>query len=201
VLLLAVVPQPLAVIRHQEDRRLLVETEVAQPSQQLAHHPVGGGDLAVVGRLVARGERLRRFVGQVGLEQVEEEEERAPGHRSQPGEGGRQGLGATARNAAQRHPGARGNAVVVEVEAGAETTVLPQDRGRQEAFRRGQVIALVVSHTVHGRQAAGQHGDVRRQSQRRVAVGPLEEQRVAPQRVDGGCLHTLVAISGQPVGA
>ena len=53
MLLLAVVEEPLAVVREQHDERVVVAAELAQPVEQGADGGVGRGDLAVVGRAVA----------------------------------------------------------------------------------------------------------------------------------------------------
>ena len=77
MLLLAVVEQALAVVGGQHDQRVVVAAELAQSVEQPADRGVGGGDLAVVGRAVARALGLGRRPGRVRLVEVDEEEEAA----------------------------------------------------------------------------------------------------------------------------
>ncbi len=206
-------------VGEQHDHRPLVDPQTPQLAQEVAHHRIGGGDLAVVGRgPVARGERFGRGIGGVWLVEMEEEEEGAAGGaRPHPGQGRARAVGAgTLRLVAQ--VGGRRHAVVVEVEArgeaggggaehrrrdhGAGVVARLLEEARQERVP-GTVEGepRVVAHPVHRRQLAGEQRDVRRQGHRVVAVGSLEQQGVAAQRVDGRRRHAAIAVGRQVIGA
>ena len=151
------------------------------------------------------------------LVEVEEEEEGAVLHRPLPGERGVGRLAARALGEAERVVEVDRDAGVVDVEAVAHPGVGAQHVGRdggagrvaRAAQHRRQVgepgavvlVADVVAHSVLGGEAAGEHRQVRREGQRRVAVGPLEEDGVLPEGVEGRRLHPPVAVGRQVVRA
>jgi hypothetical protein len=73
---LAVLSQPLSMIRGDQDHAPLQAARLAPSLEDLAHHAIGVGDLSVVARAVAGALRLRRPVGGVGIEEVHPGEER-----------------------------------------------------------------------------------------------------------------------------
>ncbi len=221
VLVLAVLAEPLAVVREEDDDRPVVDAEALQLVQQVADDPIGRGHLAVVLLGIARGEGLRRLVGGVRLVDVEEEEKGLLRRGAQPVERQPQGLGPRPLEAAEAAAGLELDAVLVEIEAGPQPVLPLEHIGRHRAARgiplpfqdlrqerqlalldprAVEVVADVVAHAVVGRLEAGQQGRVGRERERSRRIGVLEKDGVAPQGIDRRGLHTLVAIGRQVVG-
>ncbi len=87
----AVVAEPFAVIRHQDDESVVVVPQFAQTVEQAAHEVVGVGDLGIVAVAVAGRERRWSGVRGVRLVDVEEEEEPPVLAGAEPGRGARAG--------------------------------------------------------------------------------------------------------------
>ncbi len=194
VLVLAVVAEPLPVIRGEHDDRAVVETALPQVSEETADRCVGRGDLSVVGaRRVLGAECLRRNVGSVRLVEVKEEKERLSRVGLREGFKTLYGLGA--RPLVRR---VRSEHVVVKVETGIEPTIATEGEGgdgrarrvaarlqhrRECRMRTRQPVPHVVADAVLRRQEPGQERRVRRKRQWRRAVRVLENDRVARERV------------------
>ncbi len=216
MLRLAVVAEPLAVIRGHDHERPIVHARLAQVLEERADDLVGGGDLSIVRpRGVARPERLRRIVGHVGLVHVEEEEERTTLARVDPGRRDPGGHPARPLVVVEGGALARIDRVLVVVEEGAQPRLVTQhvrghggarrvaarlqerrDRGVRGAVERE---ADVVAHPVLRGHEAGEHGDVRRQRHRARAVGVLEEDGVAEEPVEVRRLEIAAAVGRQVV--
>ena len=219
VLLLSVVPEPFPVVGDQEDDRAVVEAVALEPADQLPDDGVGRRDLGVVGHSVAAAERLGRLVGKMRLVDVHEEEERPRLHALDPGHGAANRLAAgplqQAHVARPLHVAAHGIVEEVHgvVDAGRAAqhvarhggprgvAVRPEDPGQRRARASVEVVAEVRPHAVLRREQARQHRQVRGEGQRTLAVGVLEEYRVALQGVDVRGLHPGVAVGGEVVGA
>ena len=178
---LAVVHQALAVIREHNDHRVPIEPQFLEPPDEFADHRVGGGDLAVVGVVVALRERRRRSVGGVRLVEVEEQEERRSRNAAKPVRGLGQGLRARPLQFAEIPTRLEPDAVVVDVEPTADPgrgaqdvggdeaaggVPLPAESLRQRRRRVVQPVAGVVPHAVLGGQQAGEEAGVGRQGSR-----------------------------------
>ena len=216
MLLLAVVPEALAVVRQQDDQGVVVQAARAQGVEQAADDLVGVRDLAVV-RCVAR-ETVRRRVGRVRLVQMQKQEDRrtGDGRLFEPAFGHLQRIAPVTLHLDARCAGrSLRQAVVVGLETARQTHLLPEHvrrdhRGRPVA-ERGQELrqqrllgtdreAQVVAHAVLDRQQPGEHRDVGRQRLRRVRIRALEQHRVGDEPVDGRRLYPLVPVGGQPIG-
>ena len=195
VLELDVIAEPLSMIGEQADDGVVVEAAFAQRRDQLTDERVGVAHLAVVGVLTDLVEGGRRQVGRMRLEEVDEEEKRSrivrrTVERVERGCNGR--FTVPLREGPARAPLPRGQRIVVVLEAlsdpgrsvqhgrgdGADRAVTG---GRKSLGQRlgaiGKGEAEIVAHAVVERQRAGQDRGVRRQCQRIVRVGALEEHR------------------------
>ena len=170
MLLLAVVEEPLAVVGGEHDERVVVAAELAEPVEQLAERRVGRGDLALVGRAVARALGRGRRPGRVRLVEVDEQEERLAARAAQPVERPRHRLPAVALHLADRL-GARGRRAprrrsrsrrrARSRAAARRRRPRPRSRSRARAGASASVscfgvelVADVVAHAVLRRQQA-----------------------------------------------
>src|SRR5215471_7541560 len=64
-----------------------------------------------------------------------------------------------------------------------------------------EYVTGVVPHAVLEGQETGEQSRVGRQSQRDVAVGVLEKDTVASQRIDRRCLDPRITVSGKMIGS
>ena len=99
--------------------------------------------------------------------------------------------------------------VVVEVESAGDSRVAPKNerrdgssgrvpillqQRRQRWDRVGELEADVVAHAMIRGQESGEHGQVRWQRERAVAVGATIEDRVGAQGIEIRRLHRVVAV-------
>ncbi len=213
VLLLAVVAEPLAVIRQQHNRRAIVQLLVCEMRDHPADDLVRVRDFAVVRRIFL--EPLRRRVRLVRLVQMEKQEELRRGLAVQPPFGDCFRLAAVALQAADaRFGSSRRHRSVEEIEALVDAGFLSQDERRHDATGREAAGAQQVGqHPLAGRhreagvvadaglegQSSGQHRHVRRQRLRRVRIRALEHDAVARQPVDRGRLDVGVSVRRQMI--
>jgi hypothetical protein len=205
VLVLAVVAQPLAVVGEQDDQSPVVDSAPVELGEKPADEIVGSGDLAVVGVGVARLHHRRRAVRSVRLVEVQEEEERPLSDPIEKTQRRVDGLAAGPFGGAV-DPGsarARGSGscrCIVEVEAGGDPGALRQNLRRdgcasgvaqvaqallqERGARRVDGETDVVAHAVRRRQEPGEERGVRRQCERGLGEGALEQQPIANQPVD-----------------
>ena len=151
------------------------------------------------------------------LVDVEEEKEGLRRHRLEPLPGGRERVGTIPLDAAQEGLWGEGDPVVIEVEAGGQAGCPPQHKGRdrcprlvpqtlEDARQIGQILARepvagIVPYPMLSGVETGEERRMCRQGERSVGVGPLEEDRVGAQAVDGRGVDPVVAVGRQPIGA
>jgi len=120
MLLFAVISEPLAVIRGDDNQRGPSPSGVIQPLQKPPDLAVGERDLAAVRVLgKASRERRRRVVGSMGIEEVDPDEERARSRALEPFQGAVHHLATTPLAAVlpRGHAACGDERVVVDVEA------------------------------------------------------------------------------------
>ena len=217
VLALAMVPEPLPMIREEHDQRAVVEAPLLQVLKERAHDGVGSGHLAVVGVRVAAEEGLPGFVGGMGLVQVEKAEYPGLLHAIQPLDQETGRLVSGPLHVSDRLSGRRGlDVVVVEVEAARDAAGSGEDdRGHGSPRRislllqhlgerrngRIETISPVVEDTVNRWERSGEKGCVRRQGERDVAVGLLEEDGLSSQGRERRRFDARVAVERQVIRA
>ena len=215
VLVLAVLPEPLAVVGEEDDEALLVEAERLQPVDQLAHDGVRRGDLAVVGLGVPAPEGLGRLVGAVRLVDVEEREEGRVLLRLDPALVARLRAPGRWTRFIGRPAFVGLDGVVPEVEAAGDAARPLEDDARDggpggvalplQELGEGRRPRRAGSRRCRGHRASRERPredrGVRRKGERHVAVRPLEEDRVVPEGRERGRLDPAVAVEGEPVGA
>ena len=219
VLLLAMVAEPLAVVGDEEDDRAVIDTRAAELAEELSDHRVARRDLAVVGSAVAAAEGLGRLIRRVRLVDVQEQEERLRLDAVGPGEGAARRLepGSLQRAEIPRPFHVPAHRVVERIEGVADAGRAAQDVGRhrgsggvavgaKHARQRRvtgavEAIAEVAPHPVLGGQQPRQQGQVRRKRERTVAVGVVEQDRIALESVDVGRHDLGVTVGGEMIGA
>ena len=217
MLLLAVLPEALAVVRGHDHDRPVVDPELFQGVEEAPHDRVGGRHLAVVRGAVLAPEGLRRVVGDVRLVDVKQEEERLAGVRADPGLGERRRLVAGPLVVDRLDPGNRVDRILVEVEEHAQSGLGAQNvrgdggPGRiaallEEARKAPMGLAVegeadVVPDTVLGREHAGQHRRVRRERHGARRVRVLEQPCVLREAVEKRGSNLGVPVQRKAVGA
>ena len=211
MLLLSVIAEPLSVIRGNGDDRMVVTPHRPQGVEEPAHDLVGVGDIAVVGRGVARMP-ARRIVGRVRFVQVEKREHRPLRAGESVGKGLR-GQGAVPLLVPQGRVAASGDGVVILVEALGDAGPLAKDeRGngakgcvslRLEGFGYrplpAQGIAEIVAHPVMRGQQRGEKRRVGRQGQRDMTVGVFEHYRAGCEGIQVRGESRLRTVSAQAI--
>ena len=200
MLLLAVVPEPLPVVREDDEERPVVEAPAREVRDERPEDRVGECDLSVVRARRGAPVGLRRIVGSVGLVEVHEQEERAVRDPVQPRESRPHRLGTGSLDGARgARPGGRVDAVVVDVERRRKARRSPENEGgdgrprpvpaRREERREGRMLpgvereADVVPHAVPCRIEPREDRRVRRECQWTGTVRALEDDAVARDRV------------------
>src|SRR5271170_6976458 len=93
VLILAMLPEGLAVIAEGDDQRRIVEAVLFEPSHQVAEFVIGVGNLAIVGVIaVLRPVRFRRIVRTMRIVKMQPEKKRPSWSFFQPRNGMRHAL-------------------------------------------------------------------------------------------------------------
>ncbi len=199
VVQLAVLSEHLAVVPGDDDEGVVVEAEVAELLQDLAHAGVGEGHLPLVGvPAPLRGERLGRLVGVVGVVEVDEQEEGPVLVLVQPLPGEASRLVALAlADVADLVHGLEAVVVAVEALAGAEPPV--ENEGADDGPRRvasglehlgqgqarvRQPVRQVVAEPVGGGQGPREQGDVGGQGHGHRGADLLEQHALPGHRVD-----------------
>ena len=198
-----------------DDEGVVVEAELPELLQDLAHAVVGKGDLSLVWvTLPLRGKRLRGLVGVVGVVEVDEEEEGLLLVRVEPvaGVAGRLVALALGEVADLVH-GLEAVVVGVEALARAETAIenerADDGPGReasglehlgQRQARVGQPVQQVVAQPVGGRQGPREHGDVGGQGHGHGGVDVLEQHALPGHGVDVRCRRPREAVRAQSIG-
>ena len=211
---LAVLPEPLAVVRGHHDHGVPQQAPGFERLSQPSDLPVDRGDLAHVGlAAVALRERGRRVVGRVGVEVVNEQQER--GAKVLGSGQGRVGH-LPRRSLRDGQAAARRLHVVVGFEAPVEPVLPIEDRGphdrggvvagrgellRQGRHVRGDPVDPVVAHAVPPGQCAGQDRRVRGQRDGDRRQRPLEHHPLVGPAVDVGGGRGLAPVASQVVGA
>ena len=215
--LLAVIAEPLAVIRQQHDRRAIVELMGLQILHQPADDLVGVGDLAVVRARTARSApaartacAARRDAGTETTRDVPIESsqcsaidsESPPSRCTWPidssGEFG--GISPSKKSKPLTDAGFLAQHVGRDDAAGGEAALA--QHLRQEPFAGVDGEPHVVADARLERQPAGEDGGVRRQRLRRVRIRALEDDAVrAPDASIAGVRTLGIAVDGQVIGA
>ena len=219
VLVLAVVPQALSVVRGHDQQGLLSQALGVEPGHEPPQLSVGIGDLAVVGALgkalsiglggqirVVRVEEVhprKKWPGRPAAEPGQGGVDHLPGRPLQPRVVGGRGLARTIGVVEAREPlveaRASGHGVGAD-ERGGGVALLPEQRGQGWNLGR-EGSGKVVPDLVLVRVAAGEDRDVRRPSLGNLGYGVLEEHALAGQPVEGLRVARGVAVGSHVIGS
>ncbi len=216
---LAMIPEALPVIAHDDEDRAVVDAERLQLRDEAPDLAVGKGNLAVIRTfLVARRERLGRPVRRVRIVQVNPGKERRALGFPNPRQGLVHHLVGRPLDRAERKAALRAEIEVVHVRiealidpplrvedvSGDERTgavaALLEDLGQRHLIRPEEE-ATVVADAMLGREFAGEDTRVGRKRQRRDRHRLVELHAIARDAVEHGRLDVLRAVGADAVGA
>ena len=217
MLVLAVVIQPFAMVREEDDQSAVVDAALLEELQEGSDDLVGPRDLAVVVQLVPGEIRLGGLVGRMRLEKMQKSEERLTRMPRDPLRQQRLRVVAAALHPRDglADPGGL-DVVLVKVEPPRDSRRMRQNDRRDGATGRVALlleragdrrrpeperVSKVVAHAVLRGQQSRHDRRVRGQRQRDLRIGVLEEHRVLAKRIQVRRVDGPVAVRGQVIGA